>query len=231
MVLELCQYWRYFNLNFHLSSCPQAHLVYLSNESPLSCSFSVSSVLFSDSTDAVWTYDGCLCSATLRQMGEGLRIKRIALWNGVILNAWVLLFNDQIAKLKQSGDTISNLCIRRNTCKMKQQLIKGLILLDIYTIDVRRRNISKEGGGRVTLCFRECFNCFEFYDGDDTIECIWVKIRWKAKKADMMVGVCYWTPIKDEATDESFYKELGENTPSLALIHMGDFNFLAICWE
>ena len=51
----------------------------------------------------------------------------------------------------------------------------------------------------VALCVRECFDSLELDDGDDRVECLWVRIRGKANKADIMVGVCYRPPSQDES--------------------------------
>ncbi|GAB0204011.1 hypothetical protein GRJ2_002866700 [Grus japonensis] len=71
----------------------------------------------------------------------------------------------------------------------------------------------------------------ELDDGDDRVECLWVRIRGKASKADILLGVCYKPPNQDEETDEIFYKQLGEVSQSLALVLMGDFNLPDICWK
>ncbi|KAK4828839.1 hypothetical protein QYF61_000896 [Mycteria americana] len=71
----------------------------------------------------------------------------------------------------------------------------------------------------------------ELDDGDDRVECLWVRIRGKANKADIVVGVCYRPPNQDEETDELFYKQLGEASQSLALVLVGDFNLPDICWK
>ena len=67
--------------------------------------------------------------------------------------------------------------------------------------------------------------------GDDKVESLWVKIRGRADKADILVGVCYRLPNQDEETDEVFYEQLAEAVQSPALVLMGYFNFPDICWE
>ncbi|PKU33231.1 hypothetical protein llap_16465 [Limosa lapponica baueri] len=59
----------------------------------------------------------------------------------------------------------------------------------------------------------------------------WVRIRGKANKADVMVGVCYTPANQDEEADEIFYKHLGEVSQSLALVLMWDFNLPDVCWK
>jgi len=77
---------------------------------------------------------------------------------------------------------------------------------------------------------RECFDCLELDDGDNRVECLWIRIRGKANKADM-VGVCYTPPNQDEEADEIVYKQLVEVSQSLALVLVGDFNLPDVCWK
>ncbi|GAB0208010.1 hypothetical protein GRJ2_003266700 [Grus japonensis] len=93
-----------------------------------------------------------------------------------------------------------------------------------------RRDRQWRGSG-VALYVKECFDCLELNDGDDRVECLWVRIRGKANKADIMVGVCHRPPNQDEEADEIFYKQLGEVSQSLALVLMGDFNLPDVCWK
>ena len=60
------------------------------------------------------------------------------------------------------------------------------------------------------LSMLECFDVTELMDGDDKVESLWVKIRGRADKADILVGVCYRPPNQDEETDEVFYEQLAE---------------------
>ncbi|KAK4823577.1 LOW QUALITY PROTEIN: hypothetical protein QYF61_003581 [Mycteria americana] len=94
----------------------------------------------------------------------------------------------------------------------------------------RRDRRGRRGGG-VALYIRECLDSLELDDGDDRVECLWVRIRGKANKADIVVGICYRPPNQDEETDELFYKQLGEASRSLALVLVGDFNLPDVCWK
>ncbi|KAK4823236.1 hypothetical protein QYF61_000096 [Mycteria americana] len=94
----------------------------------------------------------------------------------------------------------------------------------------RRDRRGRRGGG-VALYVRECLDSLEVNDGDDRVECLWMRIRGKANKADIVVGVCYRPPNQDEETDELFYKQLGEASQSLALVLVGDFNLPDVCWK
>ena len=60
--------------------------------------------------------------------------------------------------------------------------------MDGYKLFRRDRQGSRGGG--VALYVRECFDCLELNDGDDRVECLWVRIKGKANKADIAVGVC-----------------------------------------
>ena len=71
----------------------------------------------------------------------------------------------------------------------------------------------------------------ELDDGDDRVKHLWVRIRGKASKADIMVGVCYRPPNQDEKADEVVYKQLGEVSRSLAFVLVGDFNLPGVCWK
>ncbi|GAB0210105.1 hypothetical protein GRJ2_003476300 [Grus japonensis] len=93
-----------------------------------------------------------------------------------------------------------------------------------------RRDRQGRRGGGVALYVRECFDCIEL-DDCDKVECLWVRMRGKANKADILLGVCYRPPNQDEEADEAFYKRLAEVSQSLALVLVGDFNLLDVCWK
>ena len=57
------------------------------------------------------------------------------------------------------------------------------------------------------LSMFECFDVTELMAGHDNVESIRVKIRGRADKADIMVGICYRPPNKDEETDEVFFEQ------------------------
>ncbi|RMB88083.1 hypothetical protein DUI87_35540 [Hirundo rustica rustica] len=45
---------------------------------------------------------------------------------------------------------------------------------------------------------------------EDGIECLWVRMKGKANKADILLGVCYCPPNQEEEVDNLFYKQLDE---------------------
>ena len=73
-----------------------------------------------------------------------------------------------------------------------------------------RKDRQGRRGGGVALYVKECFEVTELMTGDDKVESLWVKIRGRADKADILVGVCYRLLNQDEETDEVFYEQLVE---------------------
>lgn len=49
-------------------------------------------------------------------------------------------------------------------------------------------------GSRVVLYVRKCFDCVEFNDGDDKVECLWLRIRagGKDNTANMVGFFFFW---------------------------------------
>ncbi|RMC07029.1 hypothetical protein DUI87_16482 [Hirundo rustica rustica] len=66
---------------------------------------------------------------------------------------------------------------------------------------------------------------------EDGVECLWVRIKGKANKADILLGVCYRPPNQEEEVDNLFYKQLKNVSAPTALVLVGDFNLPDICWE
>ncbi|RMC20255.1 hypothetical protein DUI87_01101 [Hirundo rustica rustica] len=58
-----------------------------------------------------------------------------------------------------------------------------------------------------------------------------VRIKGKANKADILLGVCYCPPNQEEEVDNLFYKQLEDVSGSPALVLVGNFNLPDICWE
>ena len=55
----------------------------------------------------------------------------------------------------------------------------------------------------------------EINDGDDRVESLWVRIKAKANKSDIIVGVCYRPPNQDEEVDKTLDSQLVEVSRSL----------------
>ena len=92
------------------------------------------------------------------------------------------------------------------------------------------RLIKKDRQGRrgdgVALYVRECSDFAEL-----EVESLWVRIRGRANRANILVGVCCRPPNQDEETDEAFYRQLAEVVLLPSLVLMGDFNFPVIRWK
>lgn len=73
----------------------------------------------------------------------------------------------------------------------------------------------------MVLCVRECFDVVELGVRNDKVESLWVRIRGTAKKAEILLGVCYKPPSQDEKTDEMFYKQLANCTITSPCSHGG----------
>jgi len=78
-------------------------------------------------------------------------------------------------------------------------------LSSLYSCSSRKRFHS------VGMYVRDCFECPELDDCDDKVESPWVKMRGKANKVDVLLGVCDRPPNQDEEADEVFYKQKSHN--------------------
>lgn len=59
----------------------------------------------------------------------------------------------------------------------------------------------------------EHLDCFENSNGDDKVECLWVKNREKTHEVDVLVVICYRPPNQAEEADKIFYKQAGRSLP------------------
>lgn len=62
------------------------------------------------------------------------------------------------------------------------------------------------------LHIKECFDVEELGVGNDKVECLWIRIRGKACRGHILVGVCCRPPNQDEGMDEAFYEQLAKVT-------------------
>ena len=62
----------------------------------------------------------------------------------------------------------------------------------------------------MSLCVGGCFEVVELCAGNDKVEYLRLRIRGRADKADILLGVCYRPSNLDEETDELFYEQLAE---------------------
>jgi len=63
------------------------------------------------------------------------------------------------------------------------------------------------------------------------VESLWVKVKEQTNKGHLVVGVYYKLPCQGESVDEAFLLQLQEALCLQALILMGDFKCLNVCWE
>ena len=68
-----------------------------------------------------------------------------------------------------------------------------------------RRDKQERKGGGVALYIK---SCFDNGVGNYKAECLRIRIRRKACRGDILVGVCYRLPNQDEEIDEASYKKL-----------------------
>ncbi|RMC20151.1 hypothetical protein DUI87_00997 [Hirundo rustica rustica] len=101
--------------------------------------------------------------------------------------------------------------------------------LDGYKL-FRRDRKGRRGGG-VALYIKKAFDAIGIDTNDDGVECPWVRIKGKANKADILLGVCFRPPNQEEEVDNLFYKQLENVSRSSTLVLVGDFNLPDICWE
>ncbi|TRZ14453.1 hypothetical protein HGM15179_012649 [Zosterops borbonicus] len=94
-----------------------------------------------------------------------------------------------------------------------------------------RRDKSGRRGGGVTLYIKEAFDAKGIETKEDGVECLWVRIKGKANKADILLGVCYRPPNQEEEVDNLLYKQLENVSGSPTLVLVGNFNLPDICWE
>ena len=62
----------------------------------------------------------------------------------------------------------------------------------------------------MALYIKEYFDVEELGVGNDEVECLWMKMRGKASRGDILVEVCYKPPNQNEEKDEAFYERLAE---------------------
>ncbi|RMC09988.1 hypothetical protein DUI87_12778 [Hirundo rustica rustica] len=78
---------------------------------------------------------------------------------------------------------------------------------------------------------KKAFDAIGIETNEDGVECLWVRIKGKANKADILLGVCYRPSNQEEEVGNLFYKQLENVSGSSALVLVGNFNLPDICWE
>ncbi|PKU36056.1 mitochondrial fission process protein 1 [Limosa lapponica baueri] len=117
-------------------------------------------------------------------------------------------------------------CIYLNACIMvnKQEELEAIVQQENYDIgaitetwwedsqnwsaaiddyQLFRRDRQGRRGGGVVFYVRDRFECLELNNVNASVECLWVRIKEKANKADIMVGICYRPPNQDVEADKN----------------------------
>ncbi|RMC01239.1 hypothetical protein DUI87_22188 [Hirundo rustica rustica] len=92
-----------------------------------------------------------------------------------------------------------------------------------------RRDRKGRRGGGVALYIKKALDTISI--NEDGVERLWVRIKGKANKADVLLGVCYRPPSQEEEVDNLLYKQLKNVSGWSARVLVGDFNLPDICWE
>ncbi|TRZ08838.1 hypothetical protein HGM15179_018278 [Zosterops borbonicus] len=101
------------------------------------------------------------------------------------------------------------------TMDNKQEELEAMVQQETYDV--------------VAIMEREALDAMGIETNEDEVECLWVRIKGKANKADILVGVCYRPPYQNEEVDYLFYKQLVDVSGSPVLVLVGDFNLPDIC--
>jgi len=106
------------------------------------------------------------------------------------------------------------------------------VAIDGYRL-FRRDRRGKRGGGVVALYIKKPTQCEELSlkNSDERVKSLWVRIRDRGNKGNLVMGVYYKPPDEAEPTDEAFFLQLQEASRSQFLILLGDFNHPDICWK
>ncbi|RMB99845.1 hypothetical protein DUI87_23623 [Hirundo rustica rustica] len=54
---------------------------------------------------------------------------------------------------------------------------------------------------------KKAFDTINIETNEDGVECLWLRIKGKANKADILLGISYGSPNKEEEVDKLFYKQ------------------------
>lgn len=88
-----------------------------------------------------------------------------------------------------------------------------------------RRDRQERRGSGLTLYTREGLDCLELQDGDDKVECLWVRIRGKENIPVFFFSCLLESPNQDEKAYEDFIKCA---ISQLLAAVVGDFNLLDV---
>ncbi|KAJ7427849.1 mitochondrial fission process protein 1 [Willisornis vidua] len=124
---------------------------------------------------------------------------------------------------------------------MQQESCDVVVIMEMWWDDWRDWSAARCGqmlfrkdrrcgrGGEGALYVRKSLDSVELEVSDNRVESLWVIIRAKAKKADVLVGICYRPPNQKEEGDDLFYKQLMDVSKLPALVLLDDFSLLDVC--
>jgi len=94
----------------------------------------------------------------------------------------------------------------------------------------RRDRQGKRGGG-IALCIKKSIQREELSlkNSHEQVESLWVRIRDRGNKGNLVVGIYSRSPDQGEPTDEAVFLQLQEALRLQALVLLGDFNHPDIC--
>jgi len=105
------------------------------------------------------------------------------------------------------------------------------VAIDGYGL-FRRERWGKRGGG-VALYIKKSIQYEELSlkNSHEQVESLWVRIRNRGHKGNLVAGVYYRPPDQGEPTDEAFFLQLQKASCSQSLTLLGDFNHPDISWK
>ncbi|KAK4806761.1 hypothetical protein QYF61_005557 [Mycteria americana] len=103
------------------------------------------------------------------------------------------------------------------------------VAIDGYRL-FRRDRQGRRGRG-VALYIKKWIECEELSlkNSHKQVKSLWVRIRDRSNKGNLVVAVYYRPPDQGEPTDEAFFLQLQEASCLQALVLLGDFNHPNIC--
>ena len=93
----------------------------------------------------------------------------------------------------------------------------------------RRDRLGRRGGG-IALYVRKWLFLF-LRNSHDQVESFWVKMKDWSNKGHLVARDCYRPSDQGKPVHQAFLLWLQEVLCSRALVLMGDFNHLDICWD
>jgi len=105
------------------------------------------------------------------------------------------------------------------------------MVIDGYRL-FRRDRWGKRGGG-IALYIKKSIECEELSlkNSHEQVESLWVRIRDRGEKGNLVMGAYYRLPDQGEPADEAFFCQLQEASHLQSLVLLWDYNHPNICWK